>query len=502
MKQILLLLCGLWAAIGSAQDANEISIEQADALFFNRKNEGYQRLIGNVILKQDSTYLYCDSAHFYNELNRAIAYSNVRMISSGSTLNCRVLRYDGGSKRGRAHGEVVLQSNRSTLLTDTLYFNRLANEAYFTHYGELHRENARIQAVRGAYFMNEDRAEFTDSVQVFDGGTRIFTDSLIHFSEWRITHLYTRSKIWLDSTLIESNLATLNHDSSFYRFWGEVRVDEPGTHLEGDSLVFDQEHGRFWGFGDVYWMDSLAHRGLKGPFVHVNDSLGFARATGFPRVLLIEENDTLHLGADSIFIDGLDDRPHFLRASNRVVFYRSDLQGRCDSLIYRSADSTMELFRDPILWADEFQITADSVRLHFKNDLAHQFDAVGHGFTVGKKSERRYDQIKGRSITGFFNDAGELSEIEVRGNGETIYFGTEESGDIVGMDRTECSSMRIRVLDRTLSDITFFNQPKGLFIPMSEVNSTNEHLKDFEWFQHLRPQSPADIYPGFPTRSE
>ena len=497
IKHGLLIIFSFWMLFTSAQEAAEISIEHADELRFNRREEGYQRLIGNVILKQDSTYLYCDSAHFYNEVNRAIAYSNVKMVSDSSTLTCLELTYNGNTKQGIAMGSVVLQSRNSNLFTDTLYFDRATNEAFFNCYGALHREGSRITAIRGSYFMDDDRAEFADSVRIVDGTTRVQTDSLIHYSEKRRTFLYARSVIELDSSVIESDMAQLDHDRDFYQFWGSVDVNRPGTHLEGDSLIFDEAQREFWGYGRVSWVDSLENRGLESEFVHVNDSLDWAFATGQPILKLIEPQDTLFLSADSLFLDGLSEEQRGFQAWHHVLFYRGDVQGRCDSMSYRGLDSTMEMFRQPILWAEEFQITADSIRLHFKNAKPHQFHATGHGFTVGQKSESRFDQIKGRNITGYFNHEGALYEILVQGNGETIYFGKDESEDLVGMDRTECSSMRIGVENRELANITFYNQPIGIFIPMREVDSTNEHLKDFEWRIAQRPRSKQDLNAAF-----
>jgi hypothetical protein len=57
--------------------------------------------------------------------------------------------------------------------------------------------------------------------------------------------------------------------------------------------------------------------------------------------------------------------------------------------------------------------------------------------------------------------------------------------------------MRIGVENRELANITFYNQPKGIFIPMREVDSTNEHLKDFEWRIAQRPRSKQDLNAAF-----
>ena len=43
------------------------------------------------------------------------------------------------------------------------------------------------------------------------------------------------------------------------------------------------------------------------------------------------------------------------------------MRGKCDSLVYSYADSTIRLYNDPILWSDENQLTADSIWIQLKS---------------------------------------------------------------------------------------------------------------------------------------
>ena len=52
-----------------------------------------------------------------------------------------------------------------------------------------------------------------------------------------------------------------------------------------------------------------------------------------------------------------------IQAYFNVKFFRQDLQGKCDSLVYYSKDSTLCLFHDPILWSGDNQMTSDYMEM-------------------------------------------------------------------------------------------------------------------------------------------
>ena len=50
-------------------------------------------------------------------------------------------------------------------------------------------------------------------------------------------------------------------------------------------------------------------------------------------------------------------------AYNNVSFYKSDLQGKCDSLRYSYSDRIMQMLIEPVIWNEENQMTSDSIHL-------------------------------------------------------------------------------------------------------------------------------------------
>ncbi len=81
------------------KNQQRLDIIDADVLRYDKKlGNKVRRLIGDVVLKQDSTYLYCDSAYMYELENSFDGFGNVR-IKASDTLNIysKMLHYNGNT---------------------------------------------------------------------------------------------------------------------------------------------------------------------------------------------------------------------------------------------------------------------------------------------------------------------------------------------------------------------------------------------------------------------
>ena len=85
---MLILTCGFCLSNSlSAQDTTKIILEQADTWEYNKEiGPDIQRIIGHVIMRHDTGYLYCDSAYLNDIENVVMAYGNVH-IKASDTLN-------------------------------------------------------------------------------------------------------------------------------------------------------------------------------------------------------------------------------------------------------------------------------------------------------------------------------------------------------------------------------------------------------------------------------
>jgi hypothetical protein len=181
-----------------------------------------------------------------------------------------------------------------------------------------------------------------------------------------------------------------------------------------------------------------------------------------------------------------------LFAYHHVKFFRNDLQGKCDSLIYTTYDSLMKLFGKPVLWSDENQLTSDSIRVTMGDETVKHIELFGSSFIVSMEDSLRYNQIRGKYMKGFFKD-NNLYRVNVEGNGQTIYF-AKEKDQVTAVNRADCSNLRIMLKNNQIDKITFLTKPEANLYPLDKIDVKELKLKDFNWRQKERPLKYKDIF--------
>ncbi len=175
-----------------------------------------------------------------------------------------------------------------------------------------------------------------------------------------------------------------------------------------------------------------------------------------------------------------------------MKFFRKDLQGTCDSIVYTSIDSTMHLYTNPTLWSESNQLTGDSVWLVVGNKSLQTMELFGTAFIVSQEDSLRYNQIRGKYMKGFFKN-NELYRVNVEGNGQTIYY-VKEDDKIKSVNRADCSDLHIFLKNRQMDKINFVTRPDATLFPLNKVEIKDLKLKGFLWRSELRPMKREDIF--------
>jgi lipopolysaccharide export system protein LptA len=213
-----------------------------------------------------------------------------------------------------------------------------------------------------------------------------------------------------------------------------------------------------------------------------------------------DQNDTLFLSADTLVsVESSDPAKKKLLAYNNVKIFKDDLQGIADSLVYIASDSTLHFFNDPVLWTEDNQMTADSIRMLISNKTIDRIYLVANSFVVSQDSLKHYNQIKGRTMTAIFKDKA-INHVDVQGNGESLYYALQEvksdslkkdngpSSFLMGMNKIICSNMKINFKDGKVNNISFYIMPDASFIPPHELQEGDKKLGGFIWREKEKPE--------------
>ncbi|MDR0510982.1 MAG: hypothetical protein LBH06_07810, partial [Rikenellaceae bacterium] len=182
-----------------------------------------------------------------------------------------------------------------------------------------------------------------------------------------------------------------------------------------------------------------------------------------------------------------------VKAYFNVKIYRTDFQSVCDSLISFSLDSTIHMYKDPVLWNGSNQIVARVIDVTTQNQkisralftgdpiMSSQVDSLGVD-TV------HYNQVKGKVIESFLRD-NEVYRTDVNGNGQTYYYMTDdETGDMQGFLVAECGNITFNMAERQISTIVYKADPVYTIYPMDRIPEDQPlKLPDFKWEGHRRP---------------
>jgi hypothetical protein len=179
-----------------------------------------------------------------------------------------------------------------------------------------------------------------------------------------------------------------------------------------------------------------------------------------------------------------------MRAFHHVRIFSKDLQAKCDSMSYSFQDSVIRLYHAPVIWSTENQLTSDSMALFTKNRQSDRLELYNDAFIIGLVDTIRYNQIKGRSLTGYFKN-NELFKINIKGNGESVYY-IPDGENVAGRNQSKCANIEILLEKGKISEIYEYENPDGFIDPPLPANPVK--LVGFKWLDLIRPKKKADIF--------
>jgi lipopolysaccharide export system protein LptA len=486
----LLLLGGLSAQ----QKADRIRIQQADEGYYKKGGERINRLIGSVIFEHEGALLHCDSAWLYADQNLLEAFENVRVIQDDTIhLYSDYLRYNGNTRLAEADRNVTLRDPSMTLTTDHLDFDRNTQAADYRTGGVIVDEENTLRSLKGIYFSQSRTFHFSTDVELTNMRYEMFSDTLRYHSSTKVARFLGPSRILSDSSRIYCENGFYDTRSDIAQFKQNAELWDGPQRLKGDSLFYDRNQGLGEAFGQVSLLDTVENSLITGQRGDYREFPEMAAVGGEPLYSLFESGDSLHIHGDSIFYMG-DSLGHgLLKIFHRVRIFREDMQGVCDSLTYSTIDSTFRLYDAPALWSGKSQMTGDTIRLEMRLQKMDSLKIDGNAFVLSKDSLEHFNQVRGKRMKGNFH-GGELKNMNSYGNGQTVYYAQEDDGDYLGVNRTDCSNIKMHFQDQEIDRVTFLVKPVSNLYPMSKVPEGELELKGFQNRFNERPLDKASVF--------
>ncbi|GCB34640.1 hypothetical protein KGMB02408_15850 [Bacteroides faecalis] len=467
---------------------------QADKLI----HPDMQILIGHVRFRHDSMYMDCDSALLFEKTNSFEAFGNVKM-RQGDTLfiDGDYLYYDGQTQIAQLRENVKMVNRNTTLLTDSLNYDRLYDLGYYFEGGTLMDEENVLTSDWGEYSPATKQSVFNHDVKLVNPKFVLTSDTLRYNTFSKVANILGPSNIVSDDNHIYSERGFYNTLSEQAELLDRSILTNQGKKLIGDSLFYDRKAGYGEAFDNVRMTDSINKNILTGDYCFYNELTDSAFATKRAVAIDYSQGDSLFLHGDTLQVVSYnlntDSLYRLMKAYHKVRMYRVDVQGVCDSLVYNSKDSCLTMYRDPILWNEGQQLLGEEIKIYMNDSTIDWVHIINQTLTVEMKDSIHYNQVAGKEMKAYFID-GDMRHIEVIGNVQTAFYPEEKDSTMTGFNTSEGSLLHLFLKEKKMEKGKFDGKSNGTMYPMDQIPPDKLRLPTFAWFDYIRPLSKEDIF--------
>lgn len=413
-----------------------------------------QILIGNVAFRHDSVYMYCDSACFYEKTNSLEAFDNVKMVQ-GDTLFLYgdYLFYDGNTQIAQVRYNVRMENKHTTLLTDSLNYDRIYNLGYYFDGGTLMDEENVLTSEWGEYSPATKISVFNYDVKLVNPKFTLTSDTLRYSTATKIANILGPSDIVSDANHIYSELGFYNTQIGQAELLDRSVLTNEGKRLTGDSLFYDRVKGYGEAFDNVIMTDTVNKNMLTGDYCYYNELTKYAFATKKAVAVDYSQGDSLFMHADTLqmytYYLNTDSMFRETRAYHKVRMYRTDVQGVCDSLVFSSKDSCLTMYYDPILWNNNQQLLGEKIMIYMNDSTIDWAHIQNQALSVEQLDSTSYNQVTGKEMKAWFQ-GGEMRKVDVIGSVRLVYYPMESDSTLIGMNVSETSLLNMFLENRKM----------------------------------------------------
>ena len=471
MRQAILLCVALFlSTVISGWGQTKIQILSSDItdIAKGKLNNRTYYLRGNVGLKHDVAYMYCDSAVLQQPENTFEAYGNVRIIQSDTVLiNGKELFYSGDERVFTIKKDVILKTPSSRLATTVLRYDRNNATAYYLTRSTLERKTLLLTSDIGSYNTDIDLVKLRGDVVAVDSSFLMNTDTLLYYPKRNLYNFAGPTKMVRDSTTLYCQQGTYEVDQTLLRLEGGASMISPGQFIKASTLTYNLKanSGELQGQGLV--ADTTQGFVLEGQYIEYFKSPVFVDAYSPVYYRQEMDGDTLYSKGDTLHIreDYLGYKNVVLR--NNTQFFSSDFQGTSPNFNYNEGKEELALYPSPILWSDKSQFAADSAALILNEDRLDSLFMVGLVRISSQTDDSIYfNQTTGKYLRGNFED-GQLQTIRLDGNAQN-YFHNVNEGKAIGLNNSTCSWLQLNFNEGNVSSIRMAKDVQATYRPIQD----------------------------------
>jgi lipopolysaccharide export system protein LptA len=472
------------------------------------------------------------------------------------------LRYMGIEKKALLTNKVRLTDGKSILTTENLTYDVNLKLGTYLYGGKVVNKKTTLTSTEGNYYGDTKDIYFYKDVLLVQPDGTIKTDSLQYNTTTEVSTFISPTIIKDKKGLtIKTREGFYDIKKKIANLYKRSIIEDSTFSITADEIAIDSLNGLSEFRGNAVYRSKDKEQGFDmiANNIKTNNKRSTIMATQIPLLIIKQGADSIFITADTLFsgrvidllktkkipnvrpvtvdtsikkliikdtvktavaksavkkgvpkntIDSVklstastppvDSTLKYFEAYKNVKIFSDSLQAVGDSLFFSGQDSVFRLFNEPIIWAQENQISGDTIYLFLKNKKPERLYVFENAISISKVDSSIYfNQVKGNSINALFDSTGQVHFLTAKGSAENIYYAQDEQKGFVGVNKNSCDLIEINFTDGKPKRVKFINNLEGGLLPMrGKTNHDELKLKSFNWQDKLRPKSKFDILIG------
>ncbi|MEB3344405.1 OstA-like protein [Aquimarina gracilis] len=500
---IILVISLLLPLVSMAQEGKQIKVQSDRTIKDQNRFPGatiLAKVDKQVYMQHEGVEIWCDQAVHYSEDKFVKALGNV-IIKQGDTLTMtsKYAEYNGNTKFAYASDDVFMETPSNTLRTDTLFFDRLRQQAYYRSGGTVKDSSNTLTSKIGRYFMDRKQYSFNTAVKIVNPENTVDSDRLDYYTENGHAFLYGPSTVkGKESTLYcERGFYDTNVKTGYAI--KNARIDYDNRTVFGDSIFYNSAIQFASATNNIRVLDTANNSVITGHYAEVFKDKDSVFITKRALAATLQENDSIYIHSDTLMVTGKPEH-RIMRGFYDVRIFKSNMSGKSDSINVDQTTGYTKMIGRPIIWSQRNQMTGDTIKI-ISDTETEKLDSLvvyQNAFLAQEDTLKAgYNQVKGQTLYGLFKD-NEIYQVDIDKNTETIFYQRESEGELklIGINKVLSSSIRLLLTNQEIDDVYYYQNVDGTLYREIDLPENARELSGFNWRGEERINSKADLFRG------
>lgn len=456
------------------------------------------------LLDKDSNRLRTNYLDYNTKDSIAYFYNGGSMMDkSGKVIESFYGYYHSKIERFKFLQKVEMTTDSMVLKSDSLAYWSAVNRVDFLGSTYAWQEDGFLSAMSGWYDRDKEHYNFERSAYLLNKENEVWAERILYMNDSSRAELFNNVQI-LDtaqSMIIFSDYAKYRGEPVYAELYKNPSIAyysiEDGVK---DTLFFAADTIKYKTVSRKS-VDSLSYKAfLKRYQESKRDPIAemYGKKVSTPPPLKKGEEVEIEITAEETAVEetaveetAKDTLYRYIDANKNVRFFRSNLQGRSDSLSFNSIDSIIRLYKNPVIWSEDNQFTSDSIQIVISEKRLKRADLMSNAFVISKEDSIHFNQIKATDISAYFQN-GELSRFDAFGGVSVLFFIAEDS-IITTMNQKESRAMKAIIQDKQISKVWYYENVQSDAYPIIDLDKSKKRLRGFKLRLSERPLSRLDV---------